>query len=181
MMECPQHSDSVDLVERVSCIYEGKSWFLRGRLFVPNILNPVDCAFCSRFNSGKQLVILIQHGVFMTYDLYHNLRKKLSPSFSDSDQTKSRLISKHNPLARHKCTIGHPGRSLVGYLVEKVSTLVRSLFLSSPDFKIHPCKASESVPPGPELPESFRATDLTAYFMISTGIKIGVSEYVSNA
>ena len=51
--------------------------------------------------------------------------------------------------------------------------------LSSPNFSSHPCSASESVPPGPELPESLRATDSTASSVMSTGIKIGVSSYVS--
>ena len=62
----------------------------------------------------------------------------------------------------------------------KVSTLVRSLVLSYPNFRSHPCSASESVLAGPELPESFRATDSTASSVMSTGMKISVSPYVSN-
>ena len=62
----------------------------------------------------------------------------------------------------------------------KVSTLVRSLVMSSPNFRSHAYSASESVPPGPELPESFFTTDYTASSVMSTGTKICVSSYVSN-
>ena len=55
---------------------------------------------------------------------------------------------------------------------KKVSRLVRSLVLSSPNFRIHVCIDSKSVPPVPELPESLRATDSTVSSVISTGIKI---------
>ena len=44
----------------------------------------------------------------------------------------------------------------------KFSTLVRSILISSPNFKSHPCSASNSVPPGLEPPKIFRATNLTA-------------------
>ena len=62
----------------------------------------------------------------------------------------------------------------------KVSTLIHSIFLSSPNFKMHPCRAPEYVPPGPEYPESFGATNLIESSMMSTGIQIGILSYVSN-
>ena len=52
--------------------------------------------------------------------------------------------------------------------------------MSSPNFRSHPCSSSKSVSPGPELPESFRATDSMASSVISTEMKIGISSYVSN-
>ena len=58
---------------------------------------------------------------------------------------------------------------------QKNSMLVCSLVLPSPDIISHPCSASDSVTPGPDLPESFRATDSTASYMMLTRIKIGVS------
>ena len=63
---------------------------------------------------------------------------------------------------------------------KNVSTLVRSIVLSSPNFRSHTCSTSKSVPPGPELPKRFRDTDSTASSVMSTGIKISVSSYVSN-
>ena len=59
-------------------------------------------------------------------------------------------------------------------------TLVHSIFLSSTDFKIRPCSASKSVTPGPEAPGRFSTANLIASSLFSTGIKIGVSLYVSN-
>ena len=58
--------------------------------------------------------------------------------------------------------------------------LVRSLVLSSQNFRSHPCSASDSMPPGPELPQIFSATGSTASSVILTGIKIGVSLYIFN-
>ena len=60
------------------------------------------------------------------------------------------------------------------------SILVRILVLSSPSFRSHPCSAPESVLPETELPKHFCATDYTASSVMSTGIKIGVSSYVSS-
>ena len=71
------------------------------------------------------------------------------------------------------------GLPLASHLT-KFSTLVHSILLSSPNFRNHPCSASDSVPPGPELTKSFCATDSTASSVVSTGIKIGVYPYVSN-
>ena len=51
-------------------------------------------------------------------------------------------------------------------------TLVCSIILSSPNFRIHTCSASESLPSRPELPESFCATDHTASSVMLTGMKI---------
>ena len=62
----------------------------------------------------------------------------------------------------------------------KLSAIVRSLLFSSPNFKIHPSKDSEAVPTGPETPKRVRATSVTASSMMSLGIKICVSLYVSN-
>ena len=52
--------------------------------------------------------------------------------------------------------------------------------MSSPNFRSHPCSSFESVPPRPNLPKNFCATDSTYSYVISTRIKIGVSSYVSN-
>ena len=72
----------------------------------------------------------------------------------------------HNSLTRAKLLLA--SHSTI------ISTLTKSFFLSTPNFKIHPCRDSESVPPRPELPESFRVTNLTASSIMSKGIKIGV-------
>ena len=53
-------------------------------------------------------------------------------------------------------------------------------FFNAPQIKKNPCGASKSVPPGPKLPESFRITNLATSYVMSTGIKIGVSSYTSN-
>ena len=62
----------------------------------------------------------------------------------------------------------------------KVSIIVRSLFLSSPKFKSHPCRASKYVPTVPELPKIFCVTNLTVSSVMSMGIKIRVFSYVPN-
>ena len=53
----------------------------------------------------------------------------------------------------------------------KVPILVRSLVLSSPNFRSHPCSASDSMHPGLELTKSFLATVSTASSVMSTGNK----------
>ena len=62
----------------------------------------------------------------------------------------------------------------------EVSTLVRTLLLSSPNFKIHPLRASEFVPHGPELPDMVLVTNSTAPSLMIMVIKIGVLLYVFN-
>ena len=104
----------------------------------------------------------------------------MAPRFSYAYWTYARLFVKHNQPARHKCRICRPGRTPIVSQSTKVSTLVCSIVLSSPNFRSHPCSDSECVLPGPELPESFRATDFTDSSVMSTGMKIGVSSYVSN-
>ena len=76
--------------------------------------------------------------------------------------------------------IGCLGRVIIGELVNKNFNTNMKFLLSSPNFKNYPCRASESVPPGPELPESFRLTDLTKSSIISTRMKIGVLLYTSS-
>ena len=66
------------------------------------------------------------------------------------------------------------GGALIGY------PDVHSIFLFSSNFKTHPCKASKSVPTGPELPKIFRANDLIMYYVMSTRIELGIYLYVSN-
>ena len=138
----------------------------------------MDGAVNYRFKSVTKLVIMTRTGGFRSCDPQHVLRKKVSPRFSYSDWTKSRLFFKRDKAARHKCTIGCPGRYHIGYLVDKSFNISTKFLLSSPNFKIHPCRASESVPPGPELPKSFRANDSTS--VMFTGIKIVFSSYASN-
>ena len=52
---------------------------------------------------------------------------------------------------------GRPPRA--GYccleIQKKVSTIPRSLLLSSPNFKYHPCRCSKSIPLGPDPPKNF--------------------------
>ena len=62
----------------------------------------------------------------------------------------------------------------------KVFTLVHSLVLSSPNSRSHPCSAFKSVTPRQETPESLRATNYTSSSVVSVGIKIVVSPYISN-
>ena len=76
--------------------------------------------------------------------------------------------------------IGRPRRPTIGYPFEKVSTLVQIILLSSRNFKIHPCRASESIPPGPKFPESFRTADLTTSSTIFKRIKTVFLSYASN-
>ena len=62
----------------------------------------------------------------------------------------------------------------------KYSTLIRSYLPWYLYFSIHPCNDSKSVIPGPSPPKGFCATNLTAFYAISTGIKTGVYSYDSN-
>ena len=54
------------------------------------------------------------------------------------------------------------------------------LLPSLPNFNSQPCKASNSMPPGPVISESFRGTNYTISSVICTGRKPGVSLYDSN-
>ena len=140
----------------------------------------MDSAVNSQFNSGTNLFILTRACGFRSCDPQHTLSEKSYPRLSHPDRKKSRLFSKRDQASRHKFTIGRPGWVPLASQSTKVLTLLRSLFLSSLNFKSHPCRASKSVPPGPELPKSFCATKLTTSSVISIGIKIGVYLYTSN-
>ena len=100
-------------------------------------------------------------------------KRSLQFSPTPTDQTPGCLSS-----AIRRPEINARYSTLGGLLLDsqstKVSTLVCSLFLSSPNFKIHPCKASESVPPGTDLPEFFCATDLTVSSVMSL-IKVNIT------
>ena len=92
MKKCTQNYDSIDIIERVFCIYDQNYPILRGQFFALNSFNPLDCAINSRFKSVTHLVILTHHGDFWYCDLYHNIRKKASPSLPNSDQNSSNVF-----------------------------------------------------------------------------------------
>ena len=75
-------SDPVDLIEGVFCINKYKSPIFRGRLSVPNILNPVDIAVNSRFKSGTKLAILTCIGGFGSSEPQHTVSEKAPPYLS---------------------------------------------------------------------------------------------------
>ena len=56
MSDFPQNSDSIGIIEFVICIYEQEYPILRSQVFIPNILNSMDCAVNYPFKSGKELV-----------------------------------------------------------------------------------------------------------------------------
>ena len=60
---------------------------------------------------------------------------------------------------------------LIGQPVHKIFNTSTKFLLCSPNFSIHPCKASESVSPGPVLPNLFYAANSTTSSLISAGIK----------
>ena len=80
----------------------------------------------------------------------------------------------------HKYTVGFPGRALIGQPIEKIFNAGANVLLSPLILKPHPCRVSESLPPGPEPPKFFFATILTTSSVMSTGIKIGVFLYTYN-
>ena len=102
MSDRPNHSDSINLVGHVLCVYEKKSPFLRSRVLVPKSLNPVDHAGDSCLKSGTQLVILILHGCFRYHELKYNLGKKTPSRFLYADLTYARLFVYRNQVAIHK-------------------------------------------------------------------------------
>ena len=155
MTDCPHNSDSIDLVERIFCIYEQEYPILRGQLFVPNILNPVDCAVDYCFKSVTELFILTHHGSFWSCELYNSLRKKTSPGFSNSNRTNASLFVKCDHVASHKFTIGRPGRALIASQTMKIYTLVRSLLLSSPKLKDTPVGILSTYPSVLNYPKVF--------------------------
>ena len=106
--------------------------------------------------------------------------EKASPGFSYSDWMYNRLFVKRNQMARHKWTVDHPGQVIVVWKLKKVSTLPRSLLLSSPNFKNYPCRYSKSVPLGPEPPKHFFAWPIWPHHMWCSRRKFCVSLYVSN-
>ena len=72
------------------------------------------------------------------------------------------------------------GRLWLASQSTKDSLLVHIFLLSSPNFKIYPCRDCESMPRGPKIPKHFRATNLTTSSVIFFGIKIGILSYTSN-
>ena len=73
-----------------------------------------------------------------------------------------------------------PGPDPIGYPVGKLSNTSMKTFLSSTNFKRHPCRDYESIPPRTEIPHNFHVTNLTTSSVMSTGIKIGVLSYAFN-
>ena len=64
---------------------------------------------------------------------------------------------------------------------QRIFQLCHEVFCCPPQiFKIHPYKTSWSIPPGPEFPKIFHATDLTTSFVMFMGIKIDVLSYTSS-
>ena len=113
----------------------------------------MDGSTYSCLYSITNMVILTQIGGFVSRDLQHKLSKKASPSLPDSDQANARLFVKQNQAARYECTIGCPGWAMIRYPVNEIFNTNTKFLLSSPYFKVHPCRASESVPPGHEPPK----------------------------
>ena len=114
MSDCPQYSDLIDIFESVLCIYKQKYPILSGQIFVPNSLNTVDRAVDSCLKSGTYMVILTLHGNLCSFELWHDLSTITSPGFLNSNWMHARLFVKSYQAARHKCTIGRPGRAIIG-------------------------------------------------------------------
>ena len=72
------------------------------------------------------------------------------------------------------------GGFLLAIQSTKFSTQIQSFFLYSPNYKSHPCWASDSEPPGTKLRKTFRATDSTTFSVISAGIRIDILLYTSS-
>ena len=96
MSGCPENSDSINLVECILCVYELKTPYVSRKVFVLQILNPVDCALNYRLESGTHLAILTRHGFFRSRDLKYDLVKKTPPRFSYANRTYARLFFKRN-------------------------------------------------------------------------------------
>ena len=96
MKKCPQRSYLIDPVEILFCIYGYKYPIFCGQLFVPNILNPVNCTIDSSFKTSTTMIILTRTGGFRYGDPQHTVREKVSPSFSYYDCTDARMFIKSN-------------------------------------------------------------------------------------
>ena len=164
---CPKHSNSIDIAESVFCIHEQNSPVFHGQVRVPRILKPMDGDINSRLQSVTKLVILTRVGGFGSCDLQHTLIKNTSP-ISPTLTRQTSDFSNHNHSARHKCTMGFPGRGLIGQPVNKEFNTNMKFFLFPSNFKSHPCSASKYVRPGPKLPEIFRST----YSTTSSGVVV---------
>ena len=71
---------------------------------------------------------------------------------------------------------------MTGFLsnvIRRIDINVQFFLLYFLNFKSHPYRSPESIPMGPELPDSFHATGFTTSSMIYTEIEIGVSLYTS--
>ena len=80
-------------------------------------------------------------------------------------------MTKHNHAARHKCTIGCTGQYPIGWSVNKSFHTSTYFLLFFPNFISHPCRASESLLPGPEESDIFCRYDPTAFPVMLTRIK----------
>ena len=109
----------------------------------------------TRFKYGTKLVVFALTGDFSSHDPQHTLRKNVSPRFSYSGRTNTRLFVEHDHVDRHKYTIGRPWWDPIGYPIGKHFNTSTKYFAVLPQFKSHSCRNSEFVPPGPKLPQSF--------------------------
>ena len=135
MTNCPYHSNFIDIVESVFCIYKYKYPILRNWLSVPNNLNSVDGNINSRSKSSANLVILKHAGGFRYHESQHAIIKKASLCFSYSNQVNTRLFIKRNQAAIHKCMIGRPGWDLIGYPVDENFNTSKESFAVSTEFQ----------------------------------------------
>ena len=81
------------------------------------------------------MVILTYISGFGSRGFQHKLRKKASPSFSNTYCTNDEMFAKRNQVARHKITIGCTGLILIGYPVYKNFNTYAKFLLSSPNLK----------------------------------------------
>ena len=149
MMNCPQHSNSIDLVESFFCIYRYKSPIFCGQLSVPNRLNPVDSVANSRFKSGTKLVILtnllVDSGTVTLSTHLEKMCLHVSPTLTGQNPGCFSSAFRRTDINKQQDTQG--GLPLAIHLI-KVSTLLRGILcpprvLNPPlqSFRVHTYRA----------------------------------------
>ena len=105
MANRPQHSDLINFIEQVICVYQLEYLILREQVCVPNSLNPVYGPINSQLETVRYLVILANIGGFGSCDPQHTLSEKMSPYFPDAERMNARPFVELKWAAIHKCMV----------------------------------------------------------------------------
>ena len=161
MANRPQHSDLINIIKCIFRVNKLKTPNFLGRFIIPNILNPLYFHMDYRLQYRSDLVILTSVDSLRSRNLQHKPSKKSTAGFPDAPWQYGQLLIQYNQATRHEYPIDGPSWDLIGQKLHEWFNTNTKFLLSSPNFSSQPCKSSESLSPGPELPWSYCAPEST--------------------